>query len=74
MIFLRKLIAFLVVLFVLWTALTPASGVQLWAILVPFLLFAGILVSAPVAHRPEKLTLPSFDCLVTLTSRAPPLA
>jgi hypothetical protein len=74
MISLRKLIAFLCVLVVLWTALMPASSAQLWAILIPFLLPAGILTSAVFECSSDNPVLPKLVCLSVVAPRAPPLA
>jgi hypothetical protein len=72
--FLRKLIAVLCAIAVLWVALTPASSAQLWVILLPFLLFVGILAITTLERRPEESAPPQLGCVAVLSSRAPPLA
>jgi hypothetical protein len=69
---LRKFIAVLAVMAILWAALSHGSTADLWAIIVPILVLAGLLavVSAhPPYEDPELLV---FRFVPVLASRAPP--
>jgi len=70
----RKLIAFISLATVLLVTLTPASATLFWAIVVPLLLFTGLLVATPAACRHEQSALPNLLCVRDISSRAPPAA
>jgi hypothetical protein len=69
----RRLIAFLCVVAVILAAMTPAAPGLLWAILVPLLLFAAVVI-APISRETENSDAPAFPFLSVVTSRAPPAA
>ena len=69
---LRKLVALVAVLAVLYAALAPASPGLLLAIVVPVLLLIGLLTVAPADGRSESPSLPVSKFFGVLASRAPP--
>jgi hypothetical protein len=74
-IFFRKFVAFVSLAAVLLAALTPASSITLfWAIVLPFLLFFGLLPAVLAECRPEEYAAPDFLCFPDISSRAPPAA
>ena len=69
----RRSLALLCLAVVLFTALTPATGV-FCLLLVPVFLFFVALVAVPLRPDAEICTVRPFPCLSLFTSRAPPVA
>jgi fatty acid desaturase len=68
----RKLVAVLALAALLWTAFFPLSTSLVWAVVVPFLLFFG-LVSAPTFEpRREEVAIPAQRQFSPIALRAPP--
>jgi hypothetical protein len=71
----RKLVAFLSLAAVFVAALTPASSTLFWAaIVVPLLLFFGIVAVASAERQAEDSAAADFLCFRDIPSRAPPTA
>ncbi len=70
---LRKLVALVTTVVLLWALLVPAGTTgQLWALVVPILLLAGLVAVVSKPHPSDDPELPLFQFAPVLASRAPP--
>jgi hypothetical protein len=72
MLFVRKLVALLCFVAVLLAAASPVASGQIWALVVPFLLWLGVLALAMACRERESVQVPTFPLLSFATPRAPP--
>ena len=70
----RKLVALFCLATLLLAALTPASSVLLFAIVVPLLLIVGLVAVMPLERQEEGRKAPIFFHLAAIPSRAPPVS
>ena len=69
---LKKLVALVTMLIVVWAALSLGSTPDVWALLVRVLIIAGLLAVVPVRPPNTDPELPATRFVTVLASRAPP--
>ena len=69
---LKKLVALVAMLSVVWAALSLGSTAHVWALLVTVLVIAGLLAVVPVRVQNTDHELPATRFVTILASRAPP--
>lgn len=69
---LRKFVALLAAIVVLSALIGMGTTAHLWAILVPILIFAGLVVAVLIDLPAENVEAPLFPLLSAIPVRAPP--
>ena len=68
----RKLVAILALVALLWAAFFPLSTGLVWAVVVPFLFFFGLVAAPTIERQGEAVVVPALLRLSPIALRAPP--